>query len=56
VADNDEAIMPERTGEANDVVGQLNDVVGFNCCGFVTTAVTALIGDGDLETCRHQLI
>jgi hypothetical protein len=49
VANNDELFMTERIRQSDDVISQIDDVVGFNLRWTVAAAVATLIRRGDLE-------
>ena len=49
VANNDDLFMTERVRQSDDVIRQIDDVVGFDLRGAVAAAVAALVWRGDLE-------
>ena len=56
VADDDKLLVAQSISEANDVIRQFNDVVGFDRLGPVAATVATLVGHGDLEPSFHQRV
>src|SRR5262245_18795016 len=56
VTDDDELLVAKRIRQSDDIIRQLDDVVGFDLRGAVTAAVAALVRRDDLEPGFNQRV